>query len=51
MMYPVITTFLFRSGARWLLLTLLANAGVLALEFAYAADRITARSGRPRLYR
>lgn len=44
MMYPVITTFLFRSGARWLVLALLANASVFALELAHVADRMTGRT-------
>jgi hypothetical protein len=44
MMYSVVATFLFRSGARWLVLSLLANASVFALELAYVADRITGRS-------
>lgn len=44
MMYPVITTFLFRSGARWLVLALLANVNVFALELAHAADRMAGRT-------
>jgi hypothetical protein len=44
MMYPVITTFLFRSGARWLVLGLLAHANVVVLELAHVADRITGRT-------
>jgi hypothetical protein len=47
MMYPVIATLLFRSGARWLLFNLFASAGMLALELAYVAHRISRRAVPP----